>query len=94
MNKTFFIAKVVWIMDETDKDTNCEITSYNLHACENLREAMSEVVADYGEDNIISVEITPCSDGCGCGLNISRSLANALILVEGTDIDVTPKIKM
>lgn len=78
-DKTFYIAKVVWLLDQTDRGTSCEITTYTLHSCETLREAMGEVVADYGEDNIVSVELTPCSEGCGCGLAISQSLANALI---------------
>jgi hypothetical protein len=71
----FYVAKVRWFNNDEHKTEE----DYYLYAGTKLQDALEQVVADFDEDVIESVELTFIGDGCVRGIQISPSLADAFI---------------
>ena len=67
-NHNFYVGEIQWANTKGD-----EVTSYALIAAEKWSEAAEFIVKDYGEDNLISMELTQIGFS-NESLEISKSL--------------------
>ena len=76
-NKIFYIAKIAYLSDETNRHE----TTYGLYASSSHESVMAEIVSDFGED-VLYITIIPISNKGGCGLMIPDSLAYSLTHID------------
>ena len=76
-NKIFYIVKVAYKLDDTNKVQ----TTYGLYASFSYQSVMSEIISDFGED-VMHITVIPISDKGGCGLMIPDNLAYTLSHVD------------
>lgn len=70
----FYIGKIKFYDEYEEKES----VDYCILAADSYTDAMRQVCNDWGEDNLISVELTPVGEGNG-SICISESMARVFI---------------
>ena len=84
---SLYVTEVKWWNEHTEK----EQTTYEIYAGESYADVIEQIVDNWGgDDEIISMQLTPVGEGGDGSISISKTIAEALIYDIPSDCECLP----